>query len=292
LTARAVLRIVRAVRARPTSSLVLSYWLTGLAALAMAVVAAGGVFGGSLYRDNPLIAATFRGQDLVTLIVAVPLLAIGLVLELRGSARGRVVWLAMLHYALYSYLFYAVGAAFNAFFLLYVAIVALALYALLFSVPRLGLETEATNPVGRTARVIGVTYLLLVAAGLGLLWTGMSLGYLFTGAVPAAIVASGHPTGVVFVIDLVFIVPPMVIGAVGLIRGTVFGRLVAVAMCLSGTVYTLSLAAASVEVARVGVGSAAELPLWIGLTLLGAVCTCLLLLGRRPTGATGAPEAR
>jgi hypothetical protein len=119
----------------------------------------------------------------------------------------------------------------------------------------------------------------------------MSASYLFTGVVPSPIIASGHPTGVVFAIDLVFIVPPMVIGAVGLIRRRAFGGFVAVAMCLSGTIYTLSLAAASVEGVADGVGNGAELPLWIGLTLFGVLTSCLLLWAR-PTGAAGAVPAR
>jgi hypothetical protein len=249
----------------------------------MAVVAAGGALApGWLYRDNPLIAATFRGQDVVTLVVAVPLLVAGLVLERRGSARGRVLWLAMLYNAMYSYLFYAVGAAFNVFFLLYLAVVGLALYALLGAVPRLGLPLQRSEAVGRTARVAGVTYLLLVAGGLGLLWTGMALGFVFTGVVPAPIVASGHPTGVVFAIDLVLLVPPMVIGAIGLIRRQAFGSLVAVAMCISGTVYTAGLAAASIAVRAAGRGAGEELPLWLALTLLGAG-TSVLVTGRGPT---------
>jgi hypothetical protein len=219
------------------------------------------------------------------------LLVVGLVLEVRGAARGRVLWLAMLFYAFYSYLFYTFGAAFNAFFLPYVAIMGLALYALLSAVPRLRFNPAATTTVGRTARVAGIAYLLVVATGLGLLWTSMAAGYLFTGAVPGPIVASGHPTGVVFAIDLVFIAPPMVIGAVGLIRRGAFGGFVAVAMCLSGTIYTLSLAAASVEGVADGVGNGAELPLWIGLTLFGVLTSCLLLWAR-PTGAAGAVPAR
>jgi hypothetical protein len=277
------------VRARENPDLSVAYWLTGAVAVAMAVAAAGGAIAADwLYRDNPLVTATFRGQDVVTLLVAVPLLVLGLAREVRGAAFGRVLWLAMLFYAMYSYLFYAVGAAFNAFFLLYLAIVGLALYALLCSVPRLGFDGADTSTA---ARLVGVTYLLVVAAGLGLLWVGMSLGYLVTGMVPAPIVASGHPTGVVFAIDLVFLVPPMVIGAVGLLRRRVFGSLLAVVMSLSGTVYTLSLAAASIAVRAAGHGAGEEAPLWIGLTLFGAVTTALLAGGRRTRGA-GSVQAR
>ncbi|HSK34337.1 MAG TPA: hypothetical protein VK903_12690 [Propionicimonas sp.] len=275
-------------RAHESLQLGVSYWLTALVAAAMSVVSAGGAFAPGLYRDNPLIAATFRGQDVVTLFVAVPLLVLGLVLEVRGSSRGRVLWLAMLFYALYSYLFYAVGAAFNVFFLLYVAIVGLALYALLSSVPRLVLEPAGTRVA---ARVVGVAYLLVVATGLAVLWTAMSLGYLFTGVVPAPIVASGHPTGVVFAIDLVFLVPPMVLGAIGLLRRRAFGGFLAQVMCLTGTVYTLGLAAAGIAVRAAGRGTGDEVPLWVALTLFGAVATALLV-GRRSTGDAGRRPAR
>ena len=270
-----------------------AYGLTALAAAAMTVVAAvGGLAPGWLYRDNPLIIATFRGQDVVTLAVAVPLLVAGLFLERRGSRRGRLLWLGMLFSALYGYLVYAFGAAFNAFFLLYVAIVGLALYALLVSLPWIGLGRLGIDPGARTARLVGITYLLVVAVGLGVLWTGLSISSVFSGRVPAPILASGHPTGVVFVIDLVLIVPPMVIGAIGMIRRRPVAEALAIVMCISGTVYTLSLGAASVAVLRAGLGTGEELWLWSFLTLFGAVVTVLLLHAVPVRDASGALQAR
>jgi hypothetical protein len=97
-------------QAVPVRGLKAAYVLTVLTMVLLVVVSAGGVFGsGWLYRDNALITATFRGQDWVTLLVAVPLLGAGLLLELRGSLRGRLLWLGMLFNAMYSYLFYAVA---------------------------------------------------------------------------------------------------------------------------------------------------------------------------------------
>ncbi len=194
-----------------------AYLLTGATAATMATASAVGVFATDwLYRDNALITATFRGQDMVTLVVAVPLLLVGLVLEMRGSPRGRVLWLGMLFYSMYAYLFYAVAAAFNQFFLLYVATFGLPLYALLFSVPAVDATRLGSAMSGRVARVVAITYTSVVAAGLGLLWVGISLSYLATEDVPQPIVDSGHPTGVVFAVDLVFIVPPMLLAAIWL----------------------------------------------------------------------------
>ena len=92
----------------PARGLKAAYVLTVLTIVLLVVVSAGGAFGsGWLYRDNSLITATFRGQDWVTLLVAVPPLGAGLLLELRGSLGGRLLWLGMLFNAMYSYLFYA-----------------------------------------------------------------------------------------------------------------------------------------------------------------------------------------
>jgi hypothetical protein len=261
-----------------------AYLLTGATAATMATASAVGVFATDwLYRDNALVTATFRGQDMVTLVVAVPLLLVGLVLEIRGSPRGRVLWLGMLFYSMYAYLFYAVAAAFNQFFLLYVATFGLPLYALLFSVPRLDLTRLGSAMGGGVARVVAIIYTSVVAAGLGLLWVGISLSYLATEDVPQPIVDSGHPTGVVFAVDLVFIVPPMLLAAIWLARRQALGWLLTGVMSVGGSVYTLTLAAASVEVSRQNVGAGSELPIWAGLTLLGVLTVALLFAGiRRP----------
>jgi hypothetical protein len=140
---------------------------------------------------------------------------------------------------------------------------------------------------GRIARVVAVAYTGVVAVGLGLLWIGISLSYLFTGDVPQPIVDSGHPTGVVFAVDLVFIVPPMLFAAVQLVRRRALGFVVAGVMSVGGSLYTLTLAAPSVEVARQGVGADSELPVWAGLTVLGAATAFLLFAG---TGQRGDRE--
>ncbi len=267
-----------------------AYALTVGSAAVMTAVSAVGVFATDwLYRDNDLITATFRGQDVVTLVVAVPLLLLGLLRERQGSLRGRVLWLGMLFYSVYGYLFYAVAAAYNPLFLLYVAGVGLPLYALLFAVPRLDLTGLAATMVWNGSRLVALGYTGLVAVGLGLLWVGMSLASTVTGVVPRPVVDSGHPTGVVFAIDLVLLVPPMLLAAVWLARGEPRGWLLAGVLSVGGTVYTLSLAAASIEVARRGAGAGAELPVWTGLTALGVVAVTLLLAGMRGSRAAVEP---
>src|SRR5215208_1522571 len=82
-------------------------WLTAPIALLLAVAAGSGLFVEGLYRDPPSLVAQAIGQDLVTLVVALPALVISAILASRGSARGHLVWLGVLGYVLYTYATYA-----------------------------------------------------------------------------------------------------------------------------------------------------------------------------------------
>ena len=66
-------------------------WLTVPIALLLAVAAGGGVFIGDLYRDTPNLVVQARGQDLITLLVALPTLVIAAWLTARGSQRARLI---------------------------------------------------------------------------------------------------------------------------------------------------------------------------------------------------------
>lgn len=67
------------------SSLNSAYILSALVALLAIVASAGGLFIDGLYRDNPFVTAGWYGNDLVTLVVAVPVLVAALILSMRGS---------------------------------------------------------------------------------------------------------------------------------------------------------------------------------------------------------------
>jgi hypothetical protein len=50
------------------------------------VASGGGLFWNALYRDNNLVTAAFRGNDLITLVIAVPGQVITLLMARRGSS--------------------------------------------------------------------------------------------------------------------------------------------------------------------------------------------------------------
>jgi hypothetical protein len=77
--------------------------LAVMATVLAALAAAAGLVVTGIYRDAPFWAQQARGTDLATLLVAVPVLAVGLWAAERGSAAGRLGVLAGLPYLAYNY---------------------------------------------------------------------------------------------------------------------------------------------------------------------------------------------
>jgi hypothetical protein len=102
-----------------------------LAVLLLASSVAGLIFGGRGFYDSyPASLSGLVGQDAVTLVVGVPLLIASVWLTGRGSIVALLIWTGTLFYFAYSYYFYVIGA-FNALFVVYIAIVSASLYGLL-----------------------------------------------------------------------------------------------------------------------------------------------------------------
>src|ERR1700730_8540212 len=82
-------------------------WLS-LALVPFVALAAGtGLLVPGFYRDAPTWVSQARGQDLVTLLVGVPLLVVGLIGARRGSVRCLLLWLGAVGYMAYAYATYA-----------------------------------------------------------------------------------------------------------------------------------------------------------------------------------------
>ena len=261
-------------RSKPTTA----YVLSGIIAILMVVAAAGGLFIDDLYRDNAYAVSAWRGTDLATLAVAVPLLVGALILSLRGSFGAQLVWLGMLDYTLYNYAYYLFGAAFNRFFLIYVALFTLSVLALIFALANIKVKDLRQRFRDRTPVKWIAGYMLFVAAGVGGLWIAQSLSFVVTGQVPQFITEVAHPTSVVFALDLSLVVPFLILGAIWLWKRQPWGYVLAAILCVKGAVYMLGLAGVSLSAAQAGFpDSSTQMPLW-GLLSLGFLAASLFLL--------------
>ncbi len=109
---------------------ILSWLIAGFSV----IQSAGGFFVSQSYRDGTRVLTTWRGNDLVTLSIACPLLIAALVGAERDRKRAYLLRVSMLFYMFYNYSFFVFGAAVNRFFLIYVSIFAMAAYGLVLAV--------------------------------------------------------------------------------------------------------------------------------------------------------------
>src|SRR3990172_9261330 len=88
---------------------------------------------GLYYYDTLSSTAQMQANDLITLVVGLPLLVVSTWLAFRGSLRGRLLLTGTLAFFLYTYMSMSVLTAYNALFLIYVALFTLSLYAFILS---------------------------------------------------------------------------------------------------------------------------------------------------------------
>lgn len=255
-------------------------WLGTTLALAVlaAFVKAFGAFAPGTYRDPLWTASQLRGADVVALFTLVPLLGVSAVWARRGAPRGLLVWLGALHVLVYDVTFYLYGAAFNAWFLAYAALVAGGVVLLVAALYGLDLRAVGRGFDAATPHRWPAAVLAVLGVGLGGVWLSQAIAYLASGTLPSSVVASGHPTAVVFAVDLTLLVPFFLLGAVGLWRRRPWGRVVATAVSVSGATYTLLLAGMGIGAdPSVVEGASLLVPLWLTLGFASAAVAVVLL---------------
>src|SRR5688572_30592475 len=203
-----------------------AYTLSIIIAILASIASAGGLLLDGLYRDNMFVTSAWKGNDLITLFLAVPILVAAMVISNRRDPKSLnktlgsvdLVWMGALNYMLYNYAFYLFGAAFNWFFLIYVALLALSIFALIFGLVNLDVNGISQQVKERMPVKWIATYMLFVAIGLTIIYTAQSIGFIITGELPVIVARTGHPTSIVFALDLTLLVPFLALGGIWLLQ--------------------------------------------------------------------------
>lgn len=173
------------------------------------------LFGSGIYAYDSLFSgAGNRGTDAVTLVVALPLLAYSLWRLRAGSPRWHLFLTGVLTWFLYVYTTLAVGAAFNGLFLVYVAVVAASLWALVVAIAGLDF-TWLAGLVDRLPRRGPAVFLLASGAFTVVVWCAPVLIAQLSADLPARL--DGYTTMVTAAIDAAIVAPA------ALAAGTLFG---------------------------------------------------------------------
>ena len=138
-----------------------------------------------LYPEETWAVAALRGNDLVTLVVVAPALAVALVASRRHPTSASVlVWLGPLFYGVYNFAYDAFGAAFSDVFLLHVAAFSLSTIGLLMLGSSIDAVEASKEVVGGTRARVVAAFTTVVGLALFGAWGTMSVRFAVTGQLP------------------------------------------------------------------------------------------------------------
>jgi len=249
-------------------------WSTALALLMAAQAALGLLFAGA-YRDAAWVRASWFGSDVVTLAVVVPLILGAVALDRRESARGRLLLVGALGYAIYNYAYYLLGAALNVYFPLYAAALLLAVVLLVAMLRRTDARALAPRQHERgSARLVG-GYLLVVAVGLEGSWLTAWARSVFA---DHATTVDPEAFKLVAALDTMLMVPALALGGALLWRRRSWGWVVGTLGAVQCALYLLALAVGSATAVARGLAPApGEMQVWGSLAALTVVGALALL---------------
>jgi len=236
---------------------------------------------GLYYYDTVSSAAQQQGNDIVTLVVAVPLLVVAAWLagvypaKRGGSLRGRLLLTGTLGFFLYTYMSMSMLTSFNALFLVYVALFALSLFAFVLCMMSFDLATLPQHFSERLPRGWIAGLLFVIGAFLSLAWLGKIVLPLLQNLTPAL---ENTTTFVIQSMDLGLIVPLAVLAGIQLLRRSAWGYLLASVFVMKAIALGLAVSAMVVNMALAGTpeGSGIAIPFLV-ITVVN-LCAAVSLL--------------
>lgn len=188
--------------------------------LASVLAAAGSVLGlldrQRIYgKETTDLFLASTAQDLVNLFVVSPLMVVLAVAARRGSNPAWRCLLGLLGFTAYNYAIYCFSIHFGPLFLLWVAVLGLAVFGLLGSLSALLLMPAQPAP----KRSFAAWYLMSAAAVFATLWLSEIVPDLLAGRGSTAAATWNLPTSPVHVLDLALFLPAVFLTGLLLMRG-------------------------------------------------------------------------
>jgi hypothetical protein len=265
--------------------LTIAYWATSLVAACLLVSSVAGLLFGQrgLYEPNPATLPSFLAQDVLSLVVAVPVLLASMWTARRGSVRGLLLWMGMLFYVAYAYSYAVLGDRLAPLFLVYVAIVSMALYCLIYLL--LGTDADAVKAhfSRQTPTTLGGAFVTFIAVALGSMWVGMIMRDLVSSTPPTRVQL------IVWALDLIVAFPALFWGGIYLWRRNALGYVAGGIVLLKAAAEGLTLVVQTwVTVLMGGPGD----PLVPAYAIVGLGGLALLIAFLRGAGQSAAVESQ
>jgi hypothetical protein len=184
------------------------------------------IYGEGLYKnDSVSMASQGIAQDIVTLLMGIPLLLISLSISNKGLIKGRLLLTGTLAYFLYTYTSYSFLAMYNPMFIIYVILISTSFFAftlMMMSFDMKSLSSHFDNKL--PVKAIG-GFILFLSIAVALMWLKRILPSIFGGGDGIPVGIEHYTTLPIQALDLGFVLPTAVLSAILLMKRRPFGYL-------------------------------------------------------------------
>ncbi len=231
--------------------------------------------GVGLYQyDSLSVASQGLAQDVVTLIVACPMLIISWMLSKKGSLKATLLLLGTLGYFLYTYVSYVFLWMLNPLFIVYVILMSSSFFAFtwlfsLIDLKKLANQFKSSLPV-KTLGIIQISLGLMLI----LMWGSMIFQYMVSREIPTGL--DHYTTLVIQGLDLGFIVPVSILSGTLLLKGKSLGYLLSSVVITKG--FTMGLAIVAMLIGQTIVGVSIGIGEYAAFTIFSVLLMISLVL--------------
>lgn len=244
------------------------------------------LYGKGLYHhDSVSVVSQGIAQDIVTVLLAIPLLLISLYLSRKGLMKGKLLLAGTLGYFLYTYISYVFLWMYNPFFILYVTIMSASFFAFTLTMMSFDIENLSSYFDKRLpVKFIG-GFQIFFSIVIGMLWLGRIVPSLMNGTPPIGL--EHYNTLVIQGLDLGFIVPLAFLSGVLIIKRKPFGYLLSSVIIMKGITLGTAITAMIIGMAYAGVPiSFVEILMFPSISLIIVYCLILILKNIKENGVS------
>ncbi|OPY29286.1 MAG: hypothetical protein A4E28_00969 [Methanocella sp. PtaU1.Bin125] len=259
-----------------------------IAVLAIVAAGSGLLLKDTYMNDTASGAAQQRGNDLIVLVLCVPLLLVSAFFAAKGSLRGRLVWTGTVFFFLYTYASQSFLTAYNHLFLVYVAAFSLSLYTFAASVLTLDVGRIKASLAGAPANV-AAAFMFFIGGIVLLMWLALIVPPLMNGEPPAAL--ETYTTLVIQALDMGVIAPMALLTGYLLLKREAWGYALASLIFIKGITLGTGVLSMAAFMAMDGIEIVIPQAIIFAVLTLGALAMALAFLGKMKAPAAAVKAA-
>lgn len=195
-------------------------------------------------RDSVSMASQAIAQDIVTVVLGIPILVIALLLTMKEKKKGMILLTGTAGYFLYTYTSYAFLVTYNYLYLVYVALMTSSFFLFflcMMNLSKIKLKEQFTERFPRKSLPV---FFDITGFMIGMMWLGRIVPTIFSGTAPEGL--EQYSTLGIQTLDLGFVVPACFLAAYLLRKGKQWGYLLAMVLTVKAITMTAAVSAMTI----------------------------------------------